>query len=1275
MKRFLLLFSLAVQSILLSASDNYRVYDVRSGLSENSVLDMFQDEHGYMWLATKDGLNRFNGYTFDVFRKNISGVNLKIDALLSHADGRRIWVGSDSKLLLFDPYEETFYLEPALETVTGVQSLCYDGGHLWIAAETGVYRWDGAGSLAKYDFEGVSAEIFAREVVRDSDGHVLVGMGAAIYRYIPESDSFIRYSLPAGREVTAMYDCGEGKLLVGTDYGDVFSFSLNNGRIFRKLACVDSRIHDFQKEAGTRNIFIGSDSGLYVYNEEDRGISRAAGALGRESIYRFCIDREGALWVGTYFCGVFYRQPKHKDISWFYDEGFSDSLNGNAVSDICEDKSGNLWVATENGGLNYIDVSARKVKDYTDRSFSNVHALCLDADRLYIGTFSKGMDVMDIRTGQVRRYVNSLSDPYSIVNDYVYSIFKSSRGVIYVGTMKGVCTFDPSTGRFTPVKELSECFICDINEDNEGNIWCAEKNDGVYCMSSETGQWRSWKYPEIPSSRICGIFVDRDSTIWLCTNGAGICKYDSADDRFVTVTFDAEIPGVCYQMLQDHAGYYWVSSNSGLFRFNQAADKLVFYTVEDGLQSDQFNYNSALKASDGRLWFGGVNGLNGIDPLNLTENTVRPNVRIASVTTASADAFGKAEKLPIVDGKVRVPHDISSMYIAFDVLSNIAPGKNRVAYMIDGVSESWENSPMRALTLMNPAPGTYTLRVKGCNNDGYWSAEEAILKIEVLPHPLRSLPAIIVYIIFICGLAVLVYLMLDRNFKRRKEEELRALELENEKESIQSKMNFFTNVAHEIKTPVTLISAPLDKIIETGEWNEDVVSNLRVMKKNSDRLLNLVKQLLDFRKIEKDSFKLTLAPADVNLIVSETVERFKLMRPEVDFKICFESDDAVLNVDSEALVKVLSNLLTNAVKYTKDEIVVNVVKMHSESSGCIQLRVADNGPGVPVELKDKIFDMFYQVHPGKVNGFGVGLSLVKHLVELHGGRVYVNSGYVQGCEMVVEIPDSHITEYDVRVSESDSSKACILIVEDTKDMQEFLVNNIGSEYHVLAADNGSHALKLLEENNVDIILSDLYMPEMDGFELLKQVRSNQQVSHIPFVLLTAQDSMSTKIASLEYGADAYIEKPFSLEHVRATVNNLMSRRNRIHRSVQTSLEIDVDRERIAGPDGEWLSKVNSLILKNLSNDTYCIDDLAGDMSVSRTLLQRKLKGLTGSTPNDYIRLIRLKKAAELLSHDGYRVNEVCYLVGFNSPSYFTKCFVKQFGIKPKSFQTSKVDEK
>lgn len=301
----------------------------------------------------------------------------------------------------------------------------------------------------------------------------------------------------------------------------------------------------------------------------------------------------------------------------------------------------------------------------------------------------------------------------------LFILYSNPLNALYIGTLKGVCTFNPTTGKFAAIKELSESFICDIKKDSEGNIWCAEKNDGVYCLSSQTGQWRSWRYPDIPSNRICGIFVDRDSTVWLCTNGAGICRYDSHGDRFISVKFDTDIPGVCYQMLQDHAGYYWVSSNSGSFRFNHTADRVVFYTVEDGLQSDQFNYNSALEASDRRLWFGGVNGLNSIDPLNLMENTVKPNVRIASVTTASEETFGEAEKLLIVDGKVRIPHDISSIDITFDVLSNIAPGKNQVAYMIEEISETWEISPQRALTLMNPSPGTYTLRVKGCNNDGY----------------------------------------------------------------------------------------------------------------------------------------------------------------------------------------------------------------------------------------------------------------------------------------------------------------------------------------------------------------------------------------------------------------------------------------------------------------------------------------------------------------------------------------------------------------------------
>lgn len=376
-------------------------------------------------------------------------------------------------------------------------------------------------------------------------------------------------------------------------------------------------------------------------------------------------------------------------------------------------------------------------------------------------------------------------------------------------------------------------------------------------------------------------------------------------------------------------------------------------------------------------------------------------------------------------------------------------------------------------------------------------------------------------------------------------------------------------------------------------------------------------------------------------------------------------------------MKIVSNLLANAVKYADSSIVVKVTEKEVDSGHVVRLSVADNGPGIPVELRSKVFDMFYQANPEKVNGFGVGLSLVKHLVELHGGRIYVNGEYVGGCEMVVELPDNK--QETARAKQRDcldveTSAVSILVVEDTTDMQEFIINNIGQEYITYGADNGEEALQILNDCAVDIILSDLYMPKMDGFSLLEKVRANPQLSHIPFVLLTAQDSVSTKIRSLEYGADAYIEKPFSIDHVKATVKNLISRRARMHEAFQSSFEMTMDKERIAGGDREWLSKVNDIILKNITNDAYCVDELARDMSVSRTVLQRKLKALTGSTPNDYIRLIRLKKAAELLSQGSYRVSEVCYLVGFNSPSYFTKCFVNQFGVKPKNFQAKNVDK-
>ena len=485
-----------------------------------------------------------------------------------------------------------------------------------------------------------------------------------------------------------------------------------------------------------------------------------------------------------------------------------------------------------------------------------------------------------------------------------------------------------------------------------------------------------------------------------------------------------------------------------------------------------------------------------------------------------------------------------------------------------------------------------------------------------------------------------------------------------------------------ISTPVSLIKAPLEAILETHEWNSEVESNLSVIRKNTNRLMELIKQLLDFRKVDKEGYTLSFNQVDINRMIEDIIDRFRAISlTGISFSVSLPKEHLQYNVDQEALTKIVSNLLTNAMKYARTRIMV-IMDEHLSSEGrTLSLCVRDDGPGIPQEECSKVFEPFYQVGNTGNNGSGVGigLSLVKLLVEKHKGKVYINPGYTEGCEVCVEIPyleksisvSPSITSMPDKVpaSEEEGEPAgySLLVVEDTTDMLEFLAKNLGNTYTIHTATNGKEALECLETTTVDLIISDIVMPHMDGFELLKSIRSDNMLCHIPFILLSALDSIDSKIAGLDYGADAYIEKPFSLSHMKATINNLLENRRMLFNHFTTVPNMSYDQTLMNKTDVKWLNTINEIITRNFTNEEFTIDKMAEEMAISRSNLQRKLKGLTGMPPNDYIRLIRLKTAGELLREGEYRINEVCFIVGFNNPSYFARCFQKQFGILPKDY--------
>lgn len=1301
----------------------FKRYDVRSGLSENSVRCIVQDSMGYMWFATKDGLNRFNGHEFTVYGTSSDGDgrHYNINFICPHRDNRHIWVATTVDLFLFDSRGEAFSVFENLTadgtSVSGVFSMQYDpDGVLWLATPKGVFAYDeDAGRVVNYRNHPMDPHSIPNNHVWvaycDAAGQMWFGTRSGLARYNPDKDNFTVYAAdepafgrPPCNEIMALAESADGVMWAGTWYGGLARLDRTRGTFsyyFGEGAPTSiSRVRALYPYPDGR-FMVGSDDGLFDFDPQAGECRHIEGDLAEESIYYFYRDREGGIWIGTYFCGVNYISPRDRDIEWYFDNGTSAGPSGNAVSQFCEDPRGNVWIATENGGLNYFDTRRKTFRQFRagpsdrDISYNNIHALLLDGDRLWIGTFSRGLDVMDLRTGRVRNYRHDPADKSTIPNDHIYSLYKGSDGTVYVGTLHGACSYDPAGDRFRRWERMRNVFAYDIIEDAAGDIWIASQRDGVWRYTPSTGEYVNYRHDpadprSVASNWVIRTYIDDGGRLWFCTEGSGISRYDYQDGGFVNYGAANSLPNsVIYGMLADSEGKLWLSSNGGLIKYDPETQQATTYTFEDGMQSNQFNFRSSLRTSNGKFWFGGVNGFNCFYPSNIAVNRVKPTVAIPAVYLHSSDnRMSSQQRVTVPDGRITIPYKVVSFEILFESLSYMAPGKNRFAYMLDGVHKDWIHTAQSNVSFINLPHGHYTFRVKSTNNDGVWSDGDQKLEIHILPPPWKTAYAQALYILLALGLLATVFLFNMRRQRRLKEQEMKDMELAKEQELLQSKITFFTHVAHEIKTPVTLIKAPLDSIIENGEWNDETESNLSVIRKNTGRLMELIKQLLDFRKVDKVSYKLTFSPADVNEVLSEVVERFQpVSLSGVSIEPILPAAHLIYNIDREALTKIVSNLLTNAMKYTRSRITVSLAEKGSDGVRAMEIRVSDDGPGIAPNERQKVFEPFYQAAggPASGNGVGIGLSLVKLLVEKHGGEVFVDPDYTAGCEICVVIPyvepdptvQGHLPQtdetggYGAENDDDAAAGASLLIVEDTPDMLEFLRKNLEGQYNVCTATDGKEALECLGKRSVDLVISDIAMPVMDGFELLRAVRGDSMLCHMPFILLSAQDSIDAKIAGLDYGADAYIEKPFSLNHMKATVANLLENRRRLFEHFASVPDIQYGGVGAGQRDSEWLENVNGIINRNLTNESFNIDRLAEEMAVSRSNLQRKLKGLTGMPPNDYIRLIRLKIAAQLLKEGKYRVNEVCFIVGFNNHSYFARCFQKQFGVLPKEFAKKK----
>ena len=1300
----------------------FKNLSIRNGLSQNTVNAILQDRKGFMWLGTKDGLNRYDGLSFRKFKHDAANPrsigNSFITSLYEDFNGN-IWVGTDAGVYIYYPEKEAFEefdcqslektrIERSVSMIAGDKQ-----GRVWIAVEAqGMFCYDTRQKLLRnYPLSEISSNI--KCFTFDSGGTLWLGFyGDGLYYSKDNLATVHPYGSPEdgkrefeGGVITKIVQGNYNCLYIGSVKEGVSELNLTSGQVRNLLAIDESGESIFCRDLlpySDNELWIGTESGIYIYNLRTaqfihlRASLYDSYSLSDNAIYALYKDREEGLWIGSYFGGVDYYPRQYTYFAKYYPKNIANSLHGKRVREFCRADDGTLWIGTEDGGLNHFNPKTKEFHFFEPSAgFTNIHGLCMDGSHLWVGTFSKGLRVIDTRTGVVLRTYTEGHTPHSLNDNSIFSICRTSAGEIYLGTLFGLLRYNRTQDNFDRIPELNGKFVYDIKEDSYGNLWLATYANGAYCYDVSVRRWKNYVFDaedekSLPYDKVLSVFEDSYRQIWLTTQGGGSCLFHPDTETFTRYGLKDGLPNdVVYQIVEDDDRFLWLTTNNGLVRFDPKTMEMKVFSTANGLPTNQFNYRSGFKDEAGNIYLGSINGFVAFDPRTFAENRQVPAVAITDFLLFNKEVPVGETDSPLKSSitfsdKVVLTADQNSFSFRIAALSYQAPRMNKLMYKLEGFDEGWltiGESPL--VTYSNLGYGDYVFKVKASNSDGVWNEQETSLHLSILPPFYLSGWAYCFYVLFFMGCLVCVIFYFKRRNYRKQHRQMEMLEQEKEREVYHAKIDFFTNVAHEIRTPLTLIKGPLENIILKKEVDSETKEDLYIMKQNTERLLNLTNQLLDFRKTETRGFRLNFTECDVVAVLRETYLRFTSLAKQkgLDFILELPQECFMADVNQEALTKIISNLLNNGVKYASTYLRISL----ETDEKVFHIRTFNDGEMIPDTMKEEIFKPFVRLDKEDevTTGTGIGLALSRSLAELHQGSLMMEKGEEVNC-FCLTLPvnqDSTITLSAENVSQVEENscgweqeetdtkekKPMILVVEDNPDMLAFIRKQLTTEYSVLTAMNGIEALAVLDNHYVNLVVSDVMMPQMDGFELCKTIKSDLSYSHIPVVLLTAKTNIQSKIEGLELGADAYIEKPFSVEYLLANISSLIHNREKLRQTFAKSPFVAANTMALTKADEEFIWKLNDIIQANLHNPEFSMEDMADALKMSRSSFYRKIKGVLDLSPNEYLRLERLKQAAQLLKEGKSRVNEICYTVGFNSPSYFSKCFLKQFGVLPKDF--------
>jgi ligand-binding sensor domain-containing protein/signal transduction histidine kinase/DNA-binding response OmpR family regulator len=1332
-------------TVLFAAKSHAQVQDryfrnisVDKGLSQSSVFAIQQDKLGFIWIGTQDGLNRYDSKGFKVYRP-IKGVknslqSYYIRSLFTDHKGQ-LWVGGNQGISVYN-YDTDSFVNYKLPRSLGewyISSITEDNAHqIWATSIAGdvFMLTPEAENFTTIKFNASSHEIKKIAYIGVWQQQIILGTDVGLFKLKPNTHQLLKINLGAKKPyINDVYIDGK-KIWVATEGDGVIRYNSENGQATSLLhrsganSIADNNIRCVGKDT-EGNIWLGTFKGLSIFNPKANSFTNyyhqiaQPYTISQNSVRCFFKDNQNGIWLGTYYGGLNYYHKNDIKFNLLSQNSGKPSLNDEVIGVIKQDTKGNFWIGTNDKGVNYWNKNNNTISYYSNSennpnslSSNNIKAIAFDdSGNVLIGTHNGGLNLLNPNSGHVQRFRHDENNPSSIAGDLVYSILKDHKGRIWVGTRSGLDQFHPETKSFTHIhldkagKRPTSDDITFLFEDSKHRIWIGTTN-GVTLFYPDNVLFGNIGHGKVSEDIINCITEDKKHRIWIGTR-EGLSLYDETQESFISFKTKKDfVKGTIYGIIPDDDGNLWISTNSGLIKFNPDSGSVQTFDESDGLPNKQFNEYSFYKAKDGMLLFGGIKGVSYFYPAMVKQQLLPlklsfTGLEVLNKTVAVDDETNILEQHIDQAKEIEIGSEYKQFSIYFNTFNYISANRTHYYYKLDRLDKDWQRTDELKISYSNLPAGKYNLQIKAMGPNGEMSPVRS-LKIIILAPWYKTIWFYLLLLAIIGTAAYIGFRIISERIKALQQLKLERIDKERVSYINQEKMDFFTNVSHELRTPLTLILAPLEDLLKSPFADKTSKKKHELMFINAKRLYNLVDQLFEFRKTEMGTRQLKVGKSDLVNFTREIFESFKPLSEKNGIHYTYHTTEPQLlfYFDKDAMEKILFNLLSNAFKYTKAGQSINVELLKKNDT--VQIRVADTGVGISKEDLSKVFDRFYQVNNREMNlGSGVGLAFTKRLVELHHGEITAESTKEEGSVFTVSFPISdHVYKNDQHVESSlyelsiitDNELAAddqllaeekeiaekdqptkLLIVDDNKEILDYLQDYFSKIYEVTVAHNGQMALELLEIQQFDIIISDVMMPELDGLHFCKRVKQNINTSHIPLMLLTARTETSQQIKGLEMGADDYITKPFSTPLLAAKIVNLLRSRKRLKEYYSVGKEMVPENIAFNALDEEFLKQAINIVEDHLANSEFSVDQFSKEIGMSRSNLYLKLKAITGESAMDFIKRIRFKKAVELMQSKRYTIAQITYMCGFNSPSYFSTAFKQHYGCMPSEY-LAKIDD-